>query len=305
MNLPRNHHFKPVFFLSRWLGKDQRLCETRFIRGKIARRREFPQNTGCVKDLYRTDGVPLEKSQDLETGFMTSLDTKAALALNKYASQTELRPDERAAWAKFLLSLLYRNPDCVRFLKTHMADLVRKATATLEAHWATHRMPDEHRSLAEATADRQPGYAEISAANIIKAIIGGHRAEPDIVNMHWTCIDLSQSNIPLMTSDRPLVFGNLSDPTAYISLPIGPRDLFVAAFDDRFARWSLPMTNPTQVAWTSNKDVVSQARQFVWGVDDGQIDFVRTYIGSVPDRVIMSEAQLEESRAAARELPPG
>jgi hypothetical protein len=274
-DIRRHHEFaaqsslQPVFFLSRWLGKNQRLCEMRFIRGEIARRREFPQNTGYVKDLYRTDGVPLEKSQDLETGFMTPLDAKAALALNKLASRTELCPGERAAWAKFLFSLLYRNPDWVRFLMTHMTDLVGEATATLEAHWAAHCLPNEHRSLAEATADRRPSYAEISAANIIKEIIGGHRVAPDIVNMHWTCIGLSQFNMPLMTSDRPLGFGNLSDPTASISLPIGPRDLFVAAFDDRFARWS-PMTNPTPVAWISNKDVVSQARQFVWGVDDGQ-----------------------------------
>jgi hypothetical protein len=302
MNLPRNHHFKPVFFLSRWLGKDNQLCEMRFIRGKVARRREYPQNTGCVKDLYRTDGVPLEKSQDLETKFMTPLDTKAALALNKLATHVDLNADEQSAWARFLLSLLYRNPDSVKFLKTHMADLVHELTAALEAHWAAHRKPDEHRSLAEATADRQPGYAEISAANIIKEIISDHRAEPDIIKMHWTVINLTRSTVTLLTSDRPLVFGNLSDPNSYISLPIGPQHLFIAAFDDRFEKWLLPKTNPTKVAWTSNKDVVSQAREFVWGVDDDQIDFVRTYISSVPDRVLLSEAQLEASKASTREL---
>ena len=49
-----------------------------------------------------------------------------------------------------------------------------------------------------------------------------------------------------------------------------------------------------------NKDVVSQAREFVWGLDDADIDFVRTYIRSASDRVILSEAQRQEALAAAR-----
>src|SRR3981081_669233 len=54
MELPRNHHFKPVFFLSRWTGKDGRFCEMKLIRGKLVAKRPYPDGTGYVKDLYRT-----------------------------------------------------------------------------------------------------------------------------------------------------------------------------------------------------------------------------------------------------------
>jgi hypothetical protein len=64
MELPRNHHFKPVFFLSRWTGKDGRFCEMKLIRGKLVAKRPYPDGTGYVKDLYRTDGVPENISQD-------------------------------------------------------------------------------------------------------------------------------------------------------------------------------------------------------------------------------------------------
>jgi hypothetical protein len=190
---------------------------------------------------------------------------------------------ERAAWANFLLSMLYRNRECVEFIKVHMAELWREATAALEDDLAKRRKPEEHRTLAEATADRQPAAAEISAANILADIIGNHRAVPDIVRMRWTRINLRNSAIPLLTSDRPVVFLALSDPQAYIALSIGPYDLFVAAFDDRFSR---PRVNATEIAWRMNRDVVSNGREFVWGVDDSQIDFVRTYIGTNPDCVI-------------------
>ena len=299
MDLPRKHHYKPVFFLSRWAGRDGRLCEMRLINGKVVPKRKYPQNTGCIKDLYRTDGVPTEISQDLETKFMASLDTKAARALSKISSAAALDIEERAAWARFLLSMLYRNRECVEFIKAHMADVWREATAALEEDWAARRRPDEHRTLAEVTAARQPGAAETSASNILADIIGNHRAVPDIVRMNWGKINLSGSKIPLLTSDRPLAFVALSDPNAYIALPIGPYDLFVAAFDDRFDR---PRVDATDTAWRVNKDVVSNGRQFVWGIDDGQIDFVRTYIGANPDRLILSKAQQEEAVAAARGL---
>jgi hypothetical protein len=38
------------------------------------------------------------------------------------------------------------------------------------------------------------------------------------------------------------------------------------------------------------------------GVDDGQLDFVRTYIGAVRDRVIITDAQRAEPLTAARGL---
>ncbi len=299
MDLPRKHHYKPVFFLSRWTGKDGRLCEMRLINGKVVQKRKYPQNTGCIKDLYRTDGVPEEISQNLETKFMAPLDTKAARALSKIISAAPLDIDERAAWARFLLSMLYRNRECVEFIKAHMTELWREATAALEQDWAARRKPDEQRSLAEAMVGRQLGAAETSAANILSDIIGNHRAVPDIVRMNWGKLNLSGSKIPLLTSDRPLALVALSDPNAYIALPVGPHDLFVAAFDDRFSR---PHLDATEVAWRMNKDVVSNGREFVWGVDDSQIDFVRTYIGSAPDRVILSREQQEESLAAARGL---
>lgn len=62
-------------------------------------------------------------------------------------------------------SMLYRNRECVEFIKAHMAEVWREATAALEQDWAARRKPDEHHTFAEATAARQPGAAETSAAN--------------------------------------------------------------------------------------------------------------------------------------------
>lgn len=299
-DLPRKHHFKPAFFLSQWAGRDGQVCEMRYINGKVVAKRKHPRNTGCLKDLYRTNGVPEANSQDLEVKFMTPLDTKAATALRKLLTGTPLELADRVAWARFLLSMLYRNRECVEFIKSHMANLWREGTAALEEDWAKHRKPGEHQTLAEATALRQPAAAERSAANILADIIGNHRAVPDIVKMHWSRIGLHNSKVSLLTSDRPVVLLSLSNPNAYIAMPIGPYDLFVAAFDDRFSRAA--QVDATEIAWRMNRDVVSNGRAFVWGVDGSQVDFVRTYIASNPDRVILTPEQQQEALAAARGL---
>jgi uncharacterized protein DUF4238 len=303
MELPRKHHYKPVFFLSRWAGEDGQLCEMKLINGKVVPRRRHPAGTGYFKDLYRTDGVPEERSQDLETNFMSPLDRDAATALDKIASDQPIDAGDRIAWARFVLSLLYRNRECVETIKTHMAEMWSEGTSALEEEWAARRGPNDERTFAEATASREPAAAAISAANMMADIIANSRAVPDIANMHWMRIDLSGSEVPLLTSDRPLVFIALADPKAYMALPIGPHDLFVAARDDRFLK-ALAGGDPTAIARQMNKDVVSLARQFVWGVDDAQLDFVRTHIGSAPDRVIITDEQREETIAAARGLQP-
>jgi hypothetical protein len=110
------------------------------------------------------------------------------------------------------------------------------------------------------------------------------------------------SEVPLLTSDRPLVFIGLADPKPYMALPIGLHDLFIAVRDDRFLK-ALAAGDPTATARQMNHDVVALGRLLVWGLDGAQLDFVRTYVGAALERVIITEAQREHAMAAARGLP--
>lgn len=64
----------------------------------------------------------------------------------------QLTLDDRAHWARFLLSLLYRNREGVKLIKDHMADLVRATLVALEDDWAKRRKLDETRSLTASLA---------------------------------------------------------------------------------------------------------------------------------------------------------
>src|ERR1700738_1388662 len=115
MDLPRKHHFNPPSISANGWGMISNFCEMRLIRGDVKPRRRYPHLTGYVRDLYRTDGVPEVESQDLEIKFMTPLDTVAAAALQGLLSGDSPNLPERVAWARFILSLIYRNPDAVKF----------------------------------------------------------------------------------------------------------------------------------------------------------------------------------------------
>lgn len=78
------------------------------------------------------------------------------------------------------------------------------------------------------------------------------------------------------------------------------------AFRRRFHRISKPSFSrrSSNVAYRMNKDVVSSGREFVWGLDDSQADFVRTRIAANPDRVILTGEQRKAAIDAAGKYTP-
>lgn len=278
------------------------LCEMRQVNGVVTPRRRHPRRTGMVRDLYRVEGVAEENSQDLEIKFMSPLDNGGAVVLERLIAGMPLDTEQRLAWARYLLSMLYRHPVGVETIKTHVAEMWREGTDALEADFAKMQaargLPIT--TLAEETAKRNPGAAGKSAANMIADIIGNSRAVPDIVAMPWICVDVSQSKFSLLTSDRPLVMSSgLADPLCYLALPLSPKKLFVASHDNRYTK-TLPGTAHARIAKAMNRDMVRQAREFVWGSDDAQLEFVRKHIRTAPDRVILTDDQRQETILAAR-----
>jgi Protein of unknown function (DUF4238) len=304
-NIPVKHHFNPAFSLQPWAGSDGRLCEMRRINGRVSACRRHPNATGFEKNLYRTDGVPSDQEQHLEVKFMTPLDTAADLALKRImlGDPTPWDSEQRSAWVRYIFSLMFRNPAAVRSIRDHMLELRDVGIKALEANYPEVRRPTDPATFEEYFARTNPAAAQIGATNMIADIIDNQRLGPTIVNMHWSRINLPGSNVTLLNSDRPVDQPlGLSDPLAYIALPIGPRTLFLASNDATLAG-RIAHGDPSNVVKLMNKAVVSQAREFVWGVDDSQLRFVKNHIGTAPERVIITAKQRQEALDAARGVP--
>ena len=302
MNLPVKHHFNPAFSLQPWTGSDSLLCEMRRINGRVVACRKHPNATGFERNLYRTEGVPAGQEQHLEVNFMRPLDTAADRALKKIMSG-DPKPwdnEERSAWTRYILSLIFRNPAAVRVIKDRIFDIWDEGLKALEANYTDRRKSTDPATFGEYLAQRRPAAAYIHAANLITEIIDNPRLGPTIMNMDWSRIDVSRSNVTLLSSDRPIDRPlGLSDPRAYIAFPIGPRTLFLASNNSTLAE-RISREKHTKLAKLMNKAVVSQAQEFVWGVDDFQLAFVQKYMGRIPEREIVTAKQHQEAIDAAR-----
>jgi hypothetical protein len=305
MNRPVKHHFNPAFSLQPWTGSDGLLCEMRRINGRVSARRKHPNATGFEKNLYRTEGLPADQEQHLEVNFMTPLDTAANLAFERImrGDSAPWDSEQRSAWTRYILSLMFRNPAAVRVISDHIAEMWDVGIKTLEANYAERRRPTDPPTFEEYFALTNPAAAQIGATNMIAEIIDNQRVGPTIFDMHWSRIDLSRSNVTLLNSDRPIDQPiGLGDPRAYIAFPISPRTLFLASNDSTLAG-RIAHGDHTKAVKLMNKTVVSQAREFVWGVDDSQLPFVQKHMGTAPERVIITAEQRQEAIDAARGRP--
>lgn len=276
MNSPVKHHFNPAFSLKPWAGTDGQLCEMKRINGKVVPRRAHPNATGFQKNLYRTDGVGAEYEQHLELNVMKPLDTAAERALKKILSgdSTPWNSEERSAWTRYILSLMFRNPGAVQEVKDHVREMHDGRT--------------------------HPTDAGIGATNLLIDIIDNDRLGPEIFDMHWSRVPLTGSKFSLLNSDRPLDRPlGLNDPRAYIAFPIAPDMLFLASNDDTLARFIFDGDH-TKAAKKMNKTVVSQAREFVWDADDRQLSFVQKHMGTAPERPLLTERQRQEALGVAQ-----
>jgi hypothetical protein len=265
-------------------------------------RRTSPDGTGYEVDLYRIGGVPDNIAQDFEKRFMHLVDTDASRALEKIiAGETDNWLGAlRTGWTRFILSLLFRNPEAVATIKGHIVEMWDEGIKALQADYAARRRMHDPETFEEFLAKHEPNAAHIGAANFLAEVIDNDRVGKTVFEMQWSRIDLSKSTHQLLTSDRPIDMPlGLADQKAYISLPVSPHILFVAAHNLEMAN-ALRAAKPTEIVRKNNQRVIEQARKFVWGSTDSQLTFIQKHLGKLPDREILTEQQRQEAIEAAQ-----
>lgn len=300
---PERHHFIPAFAQQPWATRNDGLvCEMRLINGRVVRKRVHPNATGYQRRLYSTEGVPAEKAQHLETNFFTPLDTEASVALERMLAMdpTPWPVELRHAWTRYLLSMMYHDPDTVALVKEHSESMWREGLAVLGADYAARRRPTDPPDFAGYLALTNPAAPQIGASNFLMTIINNDRVGPDIAKMHWSILRPTKSRVPLLLSDHPLIrpFG-LGDPQGFIMMPIGPDAILLASNDPEAGRNAATM-DQTWLVTEVNRNVVGQAVEFVWGSDDRQLDFVREHFGKSPLPPPITVEQRAKAMAAAR-----
>ncbi|OKO67262.1 DUF4238 domain-containing protein, partial [Bradyrhizobium sp. AS23.2] len=118
-------------------------------------------------------------------------------------------------------------------------------------------------SFEEFLTRRDPNIVHKVTINMIMRGIEIIELGTHINGMKWKVFDLPQSKHEFITSDRPTHYWRIRERDGFISLPVGPRKLFVAANSTHVFQ-SLMATDQTRVVTEVNKKVVSQARRFAY-----------------------------------------
>ena len=280
---PTRHHFSPVFYLKRWAGDDG--CVEQFTKPngtKLNARRLPPSATGFSKNLYTMLGADPEVAQEIETKFMQEVDSKAALVLAQLESggQIDWTSENRSAWTRFIESLQLRTPADIRAMVARTRHEWGQGLEEVEiAYKSAVRGPNDPETFVEFLRAKDPFLADRVAMNIATKLIDHAEVGKRINALEWAVLDLSASSLSLLTSDRPVeqCFG-LGDARCFISLPIGPTRLFVAANQSSYIRRFID-TPPREVVRLRNKTTVALARDYIWASDRTQQNFIDTFFG--------------------------
>jgi hypothetical protein len=227
MSDPRKHHYIPTFYLRQWAQPNGFLCEMRSIRRKLVVHSRSPEATGFQEDLYKIEGVSAEIAQHFERVFLQMVDSEACNAMRSMiGGNMDLPVKERDAWIRFLLSLLFRNPEAVAELRDQVLTLYRESVARLRNNYDELRPPDFPPTLEEFDTKSDPNAGAVAASNFLQRIMNSEGIANRLVKMRWGRLNLRKSRHNLLTSDRPLCLPmRFKTASVAILLPISPASL--------------------------------------------------------------------------------
>ena len=276
MNIPRDHHFIPAFYLKQWADQSGKLIEYTLKHGKLISKPIGPRKTGYQTDLYTFSELPPEAAQYLEQEFFDYADRTASLALDNHLGTRALPwTDELInAWSRFVVAIDIRHPDTMPELRAKVQQIWNARGVTAQKLYNKIKGPEEPASVDEYLATRDHLIAAKMRVNMIVAALDNDIVLTQVNRMKWAVLDLSASPERLLTSDRPLLYFRLGHPNGEITLPLSPTKLFVAEHDSaRIAAFKTE--KPCVLVRGCNNFVATRARRFVWSCDQSQERFVR------------------------------
>jgi hypothetical protein len=261
-----------VFYLKQWTGVDGRLCEYSCPYKEVKARRRFPSETGFECGLYTLKSHPEPVAEIVERKLMRATDDFAARALHLLRSSNiqGLNHEMRCGWARFIISLMRRNPEAVQ----QLGEKLLNSMIEIDPDLALPGDPDN-----DEQARARLAHVERQRAILLQTVINSERLGTRLINMRWGVIAFSDVRYPLLTSDRLFVMTNgIGHAHSHIAIPISPTQCFVAAatVDEENKLRSISAEN---FMFQMNDRMAAQARKFVWGLDDKQLRFVANRFG--------------------------
>jgi hypothetical protein len=246
----------------------------------VKARRKHPAATGYDPDLYTEAALPEGPRTYLEDSFLKLVDQRAFDALQFILANriSAMSAEFRSAWARFIMSMIQRSPNKIAELRERWKAEHRKPNAELEQDYRARRKPTDPETLGEFLEQISAESVGLGQVRVLQMVMDLPGVGTQIVRMKWGVLTIPDVPVKLLTSDRPVIKTNgIGKPEAYVSVPIGPRKLFVAANQQSTIEWmtGLPVSDLTR---NINATVIGQAEKYVYGETDYLRNFVEIHM---------------------------
>lgn len=245
-------------------------------------------------------------AQQVEDEFMKPIDTLASRSLSMLETQNDRIAYEskyRSAWSLFLMTLLMRMPEDLKVLAAALAEEWVRELPKLAELYAGKRKGDDPPTLQEFIDQKDPDHMARWTLNVARRLMDHDGIGQMLNNMRWFVLTAGDDAPRLLTSDRPVVIsGTLTEENAYLLLPIGPTQLFVAV-NSIGTEVMFRKRQVKELVEATNKLAVQHAEKYVYGTDDGYVRFVDEHIGTSRPRSLMQrvrERRNENAEAKAK-----
>lgn len=279
MSADQNHHYLPQSYQRGWADVSGRVHVYRWRHDRIVCDPKSTRSTGARSGLYYTPMAPPELRNYMEDEFWRRIDQwghdgLSLLRSNDPAARTKFNLQRMAV---YLLALEVRNP-------RRVAEIERQARrhvleSCLVDDYERHRRSHEPATFEEFMAAlNQPGLSE-HGADCLRHVVFNEEVRRKLSTMEWQVVTVANS-IPILTSDVPLIrYRGLADDDGLMLLPLSS-DEFLAIFNSGGIDMvqSIEANIRTGVFVEAiNKYVVQNKIDYVYGVDNSQMEFVSRY----------------------------
>lgn len=221
-----------------------------------------------------------------EEQWLSRVDQAAYLTLRRLLDGEDisiLDLDQRSSWARFIMSLVRRNPEKVASI-AHIVDAhIQERLVHVKRNYDAIKQARDPATFAEYEACRAPVIREELRQDVLVKMVDSERVGAAINQMISGVATLVGLKPRFLTSDRPVVMTNgIAYPTSYILLPISPRSLFIATNTSwQLAHLRAALREGTLIDHINNA-VAAQARKLVFFCDDSQTEFIEARLYGVP-----------------------
>ena len=284
MSEPIRHHYLPVFYLNHWAGADGKVIRYYRPHRDVVASSISPKFTGFEQGLYRLDGYDPESENDIEKKFMAPLvDDPASRAMEALIerNQSNLTPEFRQAWTRFVMSLHVRHPGNVAQITRQARSGLRQSLLEDPRDYAAVRKNSDPPTLVEWVELNAPFILDNYGKQMLPKIITHQGTSDAIIHMRWWTIGIPGDIPDLLTCDRPVFMSHgVHDERCFIALPLGPRIVFFATRSQ--ATFDRVMSRDFRVVAKSiNETLVSQAINSVYSSSRQHHRFVQNRLRSI------------------------